>query len=79
MSPQYVVAFHGDASLIVEAVGPFRTREKADAVCERLEISIDSHALNFDGAVSRLPHVVVLMSADAAEARYEDSEEAPHE
>lgn len=36
MADQYIVAVHLDGTLIVNACGPFRSRERADDVCERI-------------------------------------------
>ena len=36
---QHIVAVFLDGSLIVDACGPFRSRERADAVCERINVA----------------------------------------
>ncbi len=61
----YVVAYFPDATLNVEAVGPFRSRERAERVCDRLSAAIDAHPVG-DYAPSRLPQVVPLISESEA-------------
>lgn len=36
MTEQYIVAVFFDFSLVVDACGPFRSRERAEEACERI-------------------------------------------
>lgn len=66
MADQFVVAFFGDGTLVVDAIGPYRSRERADAAADRLAAAIDNPDDWEDCSPSRVPQVVRLMSeADA--------------
>lgn len=41
MADQYIVAVHLDGTLIVNACGPFRSRERAEAACERINTAAE--------------------------------------
>jgi hypothetical protein len=66
----YVVAFNPDLTLIVEAVGPFRSLTVAEAACETLIEEIDSHDMDDPAVAARLPQVVRLITLRDAVARY---------
>jgi len=66
----WAVAFHPDLTLAVEAVGPFRSQARAEAVCANLSATIDSHEPD-DHHPSRLPQVVQLISEAEAVERYQ--------
>ncbi|TSD68112.1 hypothetical protein [Aeromicrobium piscarium] len=65
----YVVAFHPDFTMIVEAIGPYRSRERAEQSCERLTAAIDSYG-PAENMPSRTPHVVMLMTEQEAISEY---------
>lgn len=46
----YAVVIHADFTLVVEAVGPFRSHAKAAAVAERIDAAYDKRGLaDMDG------------------------------
>ena len=52
----FIVAYHPDPSLTVAAVGPFRSREKADLAAEEIA------ALDDTDQIARAPQVVEIQS-----------------
>lgn len=59
MADQYVVVFMPDATLNVEAVGPFRSLARAEQIAERIDID----GYNLDGdPVNSAVQVVRLIS-----------------
>lgn len=67
MADQWIVAYHADMTLNVDAVGPFRSQARAEAVAERLMRMADARAAAADdGHAHAIPHVVRLRSLSAA-------------
>ena len=62
--PQYAVIYFPDLTLNVRAVGPFRSRARADEALARIEAALDLH--DIDQGPSRLPSVVEMLTIDEA-------------
>ncbi|HEY9395935.1 MAG TPA: hypothetical protein VIP58_17415 [Nocardioides sp.] len=61
MTEQYIVAVFLDASLVVDACGPFRSRERAEAASDRINAA--SEWTEGDGNVATtIAQVVTLRS-----------------
>lgn len=67
----YCVAYHADATLNVSCVGPFRSRTKAEKVCDRLTEVADKAA----HSAHALPHVVTFYTEDEAIRKIEQAEQ----
>ncbi|MCL1871019.1 MAG: hypothetical protein FWF90_11480 [Promicromonosporaceae bacterium] len=65
MAEQYIVAAFIDADLVVSAAGPFRSRERAKAACDRIneagDWSVESEGYTITAQVVRLSHVADLI------------------
>jgi hypothetical protein len=71
MTRQFAVVFNPDGTHVVEAVGPFRSPERAQEVMERLERAIDSHAPDeFQDFAWRIPRVVTFITEQEAIDEY---------
>lgn len=68
MTEQYIIAYFGDATLVVDAVGPFRSLDKAERALEKLSRADDNRSENFDVLASGIPQLVRLQTlAEALE------------
>lgn len=70
MGRQYVVTYFPDATQVVEAVGPFRSRERAQAIKDRLEAAIDPDGGDEVRTYGAGVQLVVLGTADEAIAEH---------